>query len=65
MISAKHLRKFEFDLQSAASESAFTGSLWEDNQNWFSLQVKLRWVMKIVSFLPYTNWFVEKWYINN
>ena len=53
MISVKHFRNFEFDLQSAASESACTGFLWEDNKLWFSLQLKLRLLMKIVSFTLY------------
>ena len=64
MISVKHFRNFEFDFQSAASESACIGFLWEDNILWYSLPLKLYLLMKIIS-APYKNWFVEKWYINN
>ena len=44
MISVKHFRNFEFDLQSAASESACIRSEWDDKQTLTHLTIEIMFI---------------------
>ena len=64
MISVKHFRNFEFDLQSAASESACIRSVREDKQTLTHLTIEIMFINENC-FFPNKELLLEKSYIDN